>query len=157
MYTHLPVYVCVPGVHTHAECHTGVMFSAMLSNNDEAQTSPYPSPVTITQKQREENRQVSTVKEHVLGKWKRHPEQAYFYVHIPEGPGCSYVWENVPFPPGWPLIAFDGFLPERWVLLPGRSLRRSGIDFHQILLLHLSHSFKTVANMCNLFKQHWGN
>lgn len=147
--------LCMCARCTHRESHTGVwVHSAMLRNSDEAHLS---LPMTSHRHEETETRIKSADRETVLGKEKHHPEQADFHVCVPQGPGCSHVWENVPFPPGWPLIAFDGFLPERWVLLPGRSLRRSGIDVHQILLLHSSRSFKTVANMCNLFKQHWGN
>lgn len=150
-HAHTPAYVCVPGVQTHRESHTCVwVHSAMLRNSDDAHLSlPMTSHHHVETERRESSPRI--------GKETHHPEQADFHVHVPQGPGCSHVWENVPFPPGWPLIAFDGFLPERWVLLPGRSLSRSGIDVHQILLLHSSRGFKTVANMCDLFKQHWGN
>lgn len=69
-------------------------------------------------------------------------------------PACGRRDRDVP-PVGGPRAVLDTRPPE--ARAPGWSPRGPSSPAHQILLFRLSHSFKIVANMGNLFKQHWGN
>lgn len=57
-------------------------------------------------------------------------------------------------PVGRPLAVLDARAPEAWARVPSWSLLQAGSRSHQTLLLRETHSFKIVANMGNLFKQH---